>query len=184
MNEHLHRFTREFLASLRKDLVLDSGGKKGYFLEKILDNYKAWKAERLPDSDPQAKSRHAVFRFKYWYPAPDIKANHDKVLNFLSPALRAYCAGIEYLRSDDDDLFDVCQQCHADWVVCKKAIRLNSSARASVIGNRRSKTLNPAEVKLLLEQGYTKRSIAYKFRVTRQAVQKLTGPTKKKKKAT
>lgn len=142
----------------------------GCFHESDLNNPGKWQALRLKDRGNVPDAR---LRFEYHYPFPNDKVDHDSLLDYLSPALCAYCAGREFLRTDETDLYEAFIAYFSIWRDRQNIISLFNVQKASKMGRMQTRKADPEVVKKFLSEGKTQKWIAAELNVTPQAISKI-----------
>lgn len=156
------------LGKLKKQLI-DNGWYSSHALESTSTG-EWWRAFRLEGSDAIPDAR---YRFKYTSIEPNCNVSHDALLDYLDPAIWAYCAGQEFLREGAPDLFDAFMAHLGVWMDRQQSVALHHKQAASKNSRRQERKVDPDAVAKLLAEGRSQRWIADKFGVKPQTISKI-----------
>lgn len=144
--------------------------RKKCFSDELLNDTSVWSVVR--DDEKTQRKGPAWFLFKYSFPSPLSATNPEIVIESLRVAIWAYCAGLTYLRSPDDDIYFAFGELFAKWSDEQKAIAREKSLNGSNSGKKRDSKINNVQLKEKLNAGMAVKKIAADFDVAPQSIYK------------
>ncbi|MDI1300612.1 MAG: hypothetical protein PSX71_01770 [bacterium] len=158
------------LKNLRRDL-------SNYFEDKVMTNSNIWAAKEHGElSAISASKLTPEYQFVFHYPEPNNLACHKITLDFISPALMAYAAGMEYKRTSDERLFNACLNKFTEWDARKKTVDLANKLKGSKNGRKprtdARRKIETAMADRMMAAGKNNSEIGRTLGVSREAIRK------------
>lgn len=133
-----------------------------------------WKAVRHKPDDPRRKGiEWAKYCFEFNFPKPSNKGKADLAIDAYQPAVWAFCAGLEYLRTNDPALDSVMTDMLAKWGETKRIISTEKSFKGSENSASQPKKVVWEKIKPQLEAGKSPKEIAHSLGVCAEAVRRV-----------
>ena len=144
---------------------------RSYFAQEDLSDPQKWRA-KVSDDRPRTPD---ALRYTYFFPQPKSPtkkriAKVDLLLEQLQPAIWAFCAACEYLRTNDVRLYGSLMHWSGEWAANKRTSQNWKRAAASARGNQRGQKVDLDNVKKKEAEGKSIKQIASDLGVTPAAI--------------